>query len=242
MEPSSALSLPVICLRWRYVFPYSTARLDVNRPAAVKACVFAQTHKSHLFLIAQRDAQIEEPLPNQLFKVGVIAEIQAFARSRSGGCKLHLKARQRATWHHLENRDGMWLATLEPHTDDDFTNPTREALLAELAQAVNAYLHALPRQLRTSLATAKVTPDEARRHLTELTNYATQIRTDLQFENPSHRIDKLAQHLGLNLTESQALLEATQFNERIQRLIQLLAYRTGPTTFSSLPASPFPED
>ncbi len=71
------LLLPVVALRNMVMFPGVVSGLRVGRPRSVAALERAMEGDGRLALFAQREAEVEEPDPSELYEVGVIAHVQA---------------------------------------------------------------------------------------------------------------------------------------------------------------------
>ncbi len=67
---------PLVALRNLVVFPGVFAAFRVGRPRSVVALEQATEGDGRLFVVAQREAAVEEPSPDDLFDVGVICEVR----------------------------------------------------------------------------------------------------------------------------------------------------------------------
>lgn len=76
----SVLQLPVIPLRGLVVFPEMVLHFDVGRKKSVKALRAAMENDQKVFLVCQRNASIDDPDTEGLFKIGVICEIKQMLR------------------------------------------------------------------------------------------------------------------------------------------------------------------
>ncbi|MBR4459734.1 MAG: endopeptidase La [Clostridia bacterium] len=72
----TAASMPVLALRGLMVFPHMVLTFDVGRQKSVAALEQAMLTDQHILLIAQRDADQEDPGEDGLFRVGTIAVIR----------------------------------------------------------------------------------------------------------------------------------------------------------------------
>ncbi len=75
-EKLDRVALPVIALRGLVVFPGIDTSFEVARPQTVKATQMALNADGLIFLVTQKDAQVEIPEPADLHKVGVISRIK----------------------------------------------------------------------------------------------------------------------------------------------------------------------
>ena len=79
-EKLDRVALPVIALRGLVVFPGIDTSFEVARPLTVRAVEMALKADGLIFLVAQKDASVEEPEPSDLHRVGVIARIKQSVR------------------------------------------------------------------------------------------------------------------------------------------------------------------
>ncbi len=69
-------SLPVLAMRGVVVFPKMTLHFDVGRQKSISAIRAALNTTGEIFLVAQLDAEIENPEFSDLNKIGVVAEVK----------------------------------------------------------------------------------------------------------------------------------------------------------------------
>ena len=88
-------TLPVLPLRGTVIFPGLTAPIAAGRPGTLRAIEAALKGDRLVFAVAQRD-NTDEPTPDILYSMGVIARIGQIQRGL-GGVQLLLQGEQRAT-------------------------------------------------------------------------------------------------------------------------------------------------
>src|SRR5690242_18140482 len=88
-------TLPVLPLRGTVIFPGLTAPIAAGRPGTLRAIEAALKSERLVFAVAQRD-NTDEPTPDILYSMGVIARIGQIQRGL-GGVQLLLQGEQRAT-------------------------------------------------------------------------------------------------------------------------------------------------
>src|ERR1051325_10980355 len=88
-------TLPVLPLRGTVIFPGLTAPIAAGRPGTLRAIEAALKGERLVFAVAQRD-NTDEPTPDILYSMGVIARIGQIQRGL-GGVQLLLQGEQRAT-------------------------------------------------------------------------------------------------------------------------------------------------
>ncbi|MBO5501874.1 MAG: endopeptidase La [Clostridia bacterium] len=68
--------LPLLPLRGIMVFPHMVMHFDVGRPKSVAALEKAMMDDQLIFLVAQRDADVDDPKNSDLYRVGTVARIK----------------------------------------------------------------------------------------------------------------------------------------------------------------------
>ncbi len=94
--PAPAPRLPLIPMRDIVVFPEMTLPLFAGRPKTVRAIERAMTGDRRLFLVTQRRPSDEAPSAEDLFEVGVVAQILQTAPLPDGSMKITVQAELRA--------------------------------------------------------------------------------------------------------------------------------------------------
>ncbi|HEX6536705.1 MAG TPA: endopeptidase La [Gemmatimonadaceae bacterium] len=88
--------LPVLPLRDVVVFPYMVVPLLVGRQASLGAVEAALRDDRWIFLVAQRNGEVQEPAAADLFRVGVIGKVLQISRLANGTTKVLLEGVARA--------------------------------------------------------------------------------------------------------------------------------------------------
>ena len=101
------LCLPVLPTRGVVVFPQNIVNLDVGREKSTRAIEHAMKHDRKIFIVTQKDIQVADPGFQDLYTVGVVAEIQQVIRSRNSQIRIMVEALYRAV-------------ITDPLTDDPF--------------------------------------------------------------------------------------------------------------------------
>ncbi|MDD2371686.1 MAG: endopeptidase La [Firmicutes bacterium] len=86
-NPVNFLSLDPIAilpLRGMVIFPKTTIHLDVGRPKSIESLNIGMNNQKKIFLVAQKDTMIEDPTINDLYKIGVFAEIKQIMKLPTG--------------------------------------------------------------------------------------------------------------------------------------------------------------
>ena len=77
-------TVPLLPLRGMTVFPYMIIHLDVGRERSVAALEQAMVDNRLIMLVAQKDAEIDEPNFKDLYDVGTVAEVRQLLKMPGG--------------------------------------------------------------------------------------------------------------------------------------------------------------
>lgn len=90
------LELPVIPLRHQVLLPGVTTAVDVGRAKSKRAVEEATGADRLLFLVAQRDPEVDDPMPDDLFSWGVMAVVKQAMRLPDGTLQVMVESKSRA--------------------------------------------------------------------------------------------------------------------------------------------------
>jgi ATP-dependent Lon protease len=111
--------LPVLPLRDMVVFPYMVLPLFVARERSIAAVEDALAGDRLLLLVAQRDAEIEEPEPDHLYSVGTVAMVMRILRMPDGRLKVLVQGVSKAKIDaFVEHEHATWVAATPLPTDE----------------------------------------------------------------------------------------------------------------------------
>ena len=189
-------TLPVLPLRGTVIFPGLTAPIAAGRPGTLRAIEAALKGDRLVFAVAQRD-NTDEPAPEILYSMGVIARIGQIQRGL-GGVQLLLQGEQRATSLQYTQGDGYLSAVVMP---------TEE--MAPLGEADPAFeaLHKEARERAAELGEKRGLPEEVVHQVLD------------SVEDPGRFADLVAGYIELTVPEKQGLLETLSVEERLRRVL-----------------------
>lgn len=192
--------IPAISLRGLVVFPSMVLHFDVGRERSVNALKAAAEGNGRIFLVAQKDASLTEPELNDMFEVGVIAEVRQLLTTPDGSTRVLVEGLTRAKRvKSVGGKDYLQFEVKEL--------PNRNMQLSEATAA------AASRALKNIFAEyAQISP-KMPRELFE------GIMTE---ENCSELFDKVVFNVVLKVEDKQALLETNGLLNRIKMLISML--------------------
>ena len=129
---SETFHLPVIPLRGIVPFPGMTLPLLVGRPSTLAALEAAQQHDRMVLMVAQRDEEIDDPTPEDLYNSGVLAEVVQYIKLPDGNVRVMADCSRRCkVTEYLATHPGYIESTFtviveeEPHLDESSEALTR---------------------------------------------------------------------------------------------------------------------
>jgi ATP-dependent Lon protease len=194
--------LPVLPLKNSVLFPHLLMPLSVGRPASLAAVEAAlATEEKEIFIIAQRDPNVEKPGQDDLYSVGTKAVIKRMSRPTESHMELIVLGVERMVLLKLEQTEPYLKARLRPYPlPCDRTTEVEALHRAVMDLAAKAL----------SLAQPQAPPE-----LNQLL-----VSTD----DPLRLVFLLASMLSLELSKEQALLEAQTCAEALRLMHSYLAH------------------
>jgi ATP-dependent Lon protease len=189
-------TLPVLPLRGTVIFPGLTAPIAAGRPGTLRAIEAALRGERLVFAVAQRD-NTDEPSPDILYSMGVIARIGQIQRGL-GGVQLLLQGEQRATALQYGAADGYLNAVVIPAEEMQPTNAEDPAFVA---------LHKETRERAAELGERRGLPEEVVHQVLDSVTDAGKFA------------DLVAGYIELPVAEKQGLLETLSVEERLRRVL-----------------------
>src|SRR3954447_7554301 len=189
-------TLPVLPLRGTVIFPGLTAPIAAGRPGTLRAIEAALKGDRLVFAVAQRD-NTDEPTPDILYSMGVIARISQIQRGL-GGVQLLLQGEQRATSLHYSTADNYLSAVVMPVEE---MNPLNEQDAAFIA------LHKELRDRAAELGEKRGLPEDVVHQVLDSVTEAGKFA------------DLVAGYIELTPAEKQGLLETLSVEERLRRVL-----------------------
>ena len=186
---------PLLPLRDVVVFPHMVVPLFVGRPKSIKAMEVAMEGAKNILLATQKSASEDEPLFEDLYKIGCLASILQMLKLPDGTVKVLVEGVERATIEKLTSSDEFLSVTCTPQKNDANQGPELEALR-----------RALINQFEQFVKLNKKVP-------TELINSLSGV------EDTGRFADTIAAHLPLKIEEKQEILETPLILQRMEKLL-----------------------
>jgi len=203
MGENSAFSipdeLPVLPLREMVVFPYMVLPLFVKRERSLAAIDDALAGDRLLMLVAQRDPEIADPTPDDLYRVGTVVTVMRTLRMADGRMKVLVQGLARASIDaYLENPRALWGAASPLPSDDE----------AEWCVEGEALVRTVRARVEELLPLKNLPPEV--------------LSVTANVSEPGRLADLVAANLRLRLAEAQELLEIADPLVRLRRVDALL--------------------
>ena len=201
-----AFELPLMPLREVVIFPHSIMPLFVGRGASIKAIESSVSdYGKRICLVAQREAEKEKPVPDDLYPLGVASRILQLLRLPDGTIKVLFEGLYRVKWTPVRPEGDEPFGSgpfprilIRPVPEQSPSLPESEALVRATREALEEYAH----------NNKKITP-EALAALSGL-------------RDPGRLADALTPHLKVDCREKQAILEQLDPVERLEKVYELL--------------------
>ncbi len=198
MAKNTQRTMPVLPLRDVVVFPYMVMPLFVGRAKSINALEEAMNDDKQLLLVSQREADLEEPTPEDLFDVGTIANIIQLLKLPDGTVKVLVEGQNRAKINNLEDGEKCFSAQITPIE-------TTYGDEKELVVAKSAVL------------------SEFENYLTLNKKVPADILNALQRIDDVDRLaDTMAAHLPVSIRHKQNALELANVQERLEYLLGMM--------------------
>ena len=189
----------VLPLRDIVVFPNMIVPLFVGRTKSIKALDYAEKFEKEIFLVAQKDANTDEPLSNDIYTHGTLATILQLLRLPDGTVKVLVEGIERAKISHFSDNKDFLEAYLDP------INISNESNDKEL----NAISRTAINQFENYVKLNRKVPPEI-------------LVTLNQISDLNKLADTMGAHLNNKLSEKQGLLETISIKERLTKIIEFM--------------------
>ena len=192
------IELPVLPLRDVVVFPHMVIPLFVGREKSITALEEAMADDKKVFLVAQKDANHDDPVPADLYEVGTIATILQMLKLPDGTVKVLVEGLDRAQVQEFVSQDAMLIAQtsiIDVEEDDEKYDQVVESAIEEIEKYVKQ---------------SKKLPSEVMSAIKNITSL-------------DRLTDTLASHFSsLKVPEKQALLELSDPLDRYDEILGII--------------------
>ncbi|HIP94510.1 MAG TPA: endopeptidase La, partial [Leucothrix sp.] len=191
--------IPVLTLRDVVVYPHMVIPLFVGREKSIKSLDDAMENDKQILLVAQRSAEVDEPLAEDVFEIGTLATILQLLKLPDGTLKVLVEGVERVNILSMDTGDDYFTADISIFpVDHDYDERKVDLLGRALVNLFDKYVNLnkkIPPEILSSLS---------------------------GIDEPDRLSDAIAAHLGLKVSDKQEILEITSVKERLEHLITLV--------------------
>jgi len=197
-DPQHRLNIPILPLRDVVVYPHMVIPLFVGRARSIQALDEAMQAGKQILLVAQKQADVDEPALEDIYGVGTLATILQLLKLPDGTVKVLVEGNTRANL--TQTRGAEFFSADITLVEDQLDVSTREAevLKRSLISQFENYVklnRKVPPEILTSLA---------------------------GIDQPGRLADTVAAHMALKLDQKQKVLEIMAVRERIEHVMTLI--------------------
>lgn len=190
---------PVLPLRDVVVYPHMVIPLFVGREKSIDAIESAMADDKQLLLVAQKDANIDDPSFDDMYQVGTLANILQLLKLPDGTVKVLVEGRQRSHIKQFMDFDGYFVATVNEINDAvTLSDQEQEVLQRTAISSFDQYVK----------LNNKIPP--------EVLNALSGI------DDLSRLADTIAAHMTLKVEEKQNILMMDDVSSRLEALMTLM--------------------
>ena len=192
------MNIPLVPLRDVVIFPGVVTPLFVGRESSINSLQKAMSDDKSVMLVAQREANTENPSQKDLYEIGTVSTILQLIKLPDGTYKVLVEGIKRARLQNLLAGKDILEAEVDILEDSEMEDDLKKS-----------YVNTLQSQFRElSKTSQKIRPE-----------IANQVRSVERLEK---LIDTLVGHLSISIADRQILLEELDLEERAKNLVNLL--------------------
>ena len=197
-DSEAVLYLPLLPLRDVVVYPHIVIPLFVGREKSIEALEAAMSNDKHILLVAQRDAGQDDPIIEDLYEVGTVANILQLLKLPDGTVKVLVEGINRVRIDAVDVEKEYFQAEVTELDSGTVSKSEAEAFVSTLQKDFEQYV--------------KLTKKVPKEVLSSLTG----------IDEPGRLSDTVASHMVLSIDQKQELLEIANVELRIEQLLSLM--------------------
>ena len=191
--------IAVLPLRDVVVYPHMVIPLFVGRERSIDALDAAMKDNKQVLLVAQKEAEVDEPDFTDLYEVGTLANILQLLKLPDGTVKVLVEGSQRSKVLGYQETGSFFSAAIEKIEDVfNLSEQGQDVLQRTVINSFDQYVK----------LNNKIPP--------EVLNALSGI------DDPSRLADTMAAHMTLKVSDKQAILETADIEKRLEDLMTLM--------------------
>ncbi|MCX7068480.1 MAG: endopeptidase La [Methylococcales bacterium] len=196
---STDVLIPVLPLRDVVVYPHMVIPLFVGREKSIYALEAAMKDDKQVLLVAQKEAEVDDPDISDLYRVGTLANILQLLKLPDGTVKVLVEGDQRCEVLDYKETEHFFSALIAPLDDvSSLSDQGQDVLQRTAISSFEQYV-----KLNNKI------PPEVLISLTGI-------------DDPSRLADTIAAHMSLKVHDKQIILETVDIEKRLEHLMTLM--------------------
>ncbi len=194
------MNMPAVALRGLTILPGMIAHFDISRERSLRAVEEAMEQDQKIYLVTQRNVDSEDPTQEDLYQMGIVADIKQVVRLQNDVVRILVDGISRAALLGFTGNE-KYLEAEICYCDsnaDSLPDDLREAMLLGVREAFHRY----------AAVVGKISKEL--------------IRQIDQYEDLEKLIDYVTNNLPVPYELKQQVLEAEDINDRYQVIVSLL--------------------
>ncbi|MBA6264403.1 MAG: endopeptidase La [Colwellia sp.] len=197
-ELSGINEIPVLALRDVVVYPQMVIPLFVGREKSIRCLDIAMENDKQVFLVAQKDAAVDDPTADDVYRAGTIATILQMLKLPDGTVKVLVEGARRARITDFVETQEYFTADIEFLDVETVNEDDCEVLVRSAISQFEGYVK-LNKKIPPEVLTSVSGIDDA-----------------------EQLADTMAAHMPLKLAEKQKVLEIENVAQRLEYLMALM--------------------
>ncbi|MGO5065180.1 endopeptidase La [Clostridium sporogenes] len=191
--------LPLIPLRGIIIFPYMILHFDVGREKSILALEEAMGNRQKIFLSAQKEAETEEPIVEDIYDVGTICEIKQILKLPGDTVRVLVEGKTRGRIVNYLEKEPFLKVEIEEIEDNQYENDKEvDALIRLIKNNFDEYI--------------KLSGDSS----SDLTVGVEDL------EEPGRIADVIGSYININQEQKQELIGIVDSKERLEKILIII--------------------
>ena len=193
--------LPILCLRSMVLFPGVVIPISIGRKRSIQAVQEAVPKQKAIGLLLQKDQEIENPGPKDLYGVGTVGVVLQYLTTQDESRHIIFQGQQRFRVIEFLQTEPFPIARVERYEEKDTMTKEVEARFLHLKEQAKEALQLLPQS-----------PQELDAMIQSI-------------DSPSTLADMVTTYMDLSPVEKQEILETFDLRARLDKVSERLAHR-----------------
>lgn len=204
--------LPTVALRGLTILPGMVAHFDVSREKSIRAVEEAMMGEQEIFLLTQKNPEDEEPLPENLYQIGLVAKIKQVVKLQNNIVRVLVEGIERAEVSSFIQTEEYFFVEIMGFSEtgmEELEENAKEAMARCVKEAYGKF----------ATLTSK--------------NSSEMIRAVNEISELDKLMDTISNSIPVEYEEKQKILEAVTITERYEVLMGILLRETDIVTIKN---------